>query len=86
MSILGRVSWGLYVVGTALVIGSWINVVSGEIGWMGWVAGMIGWGLGYVDQKSKKGGVAELERLSNLHQQGELSDEEFAAAKEKLLG
>ena len=30
--------------------------------------------------------VSELERLSNLHDQGALSDEEFAAAKQQLLG
>jgi hypothetical protein len=30
--------------------------------------------------------VAELERLAQLKQQGVLSDEEFAAAKAKLLG
>ena len=30
--------------------------------------------------------VAELQKLSGLHQQGILSDEEFAAAKAKLLG
>jgi multidrug resistance efflux pump len=30
--------------------------------------------------------TAELERLAQLHQSGALSDEEFAAAKAKLLG
>lgn len=30
--------------------------------------------------------VAELQKLAGLHQQGILSDEEFAAAKAKLLG
>jgi hypothetical protein len=30
--------------------------------------------------------VAELERLAGLRQQGILTDEEFAAAKQKLLG
>lgn len=30
--------------------------------------------------------TAELERLAGLHQQGVLSDEEFAAAKKKVLG
>jgi Short C-terminal domain len=32
------------------------------------------------------GPVAELERLAQLKQQGVLTDEEFAAAKSKLLG
>ena len=30
--------------------------------------------------------TAELERLAKLHESGALSDEEFAAAKSKLLG
>jgi hypothetical protein len=30
--------------------------------------------------------TAELERLAQLHQSGALTDEEFAAAKSKLLG
>jgi hypothetical protein len=30
--------------------------------------------------------VAKIEQLGQLHQQGILSDEEFAAAKQKLLG
>ena len=39
----GQVSNGLYFFGTALVIGSWFNIVPARIGWMGWVLGMIGW-------------------------------------------
>jgi hypothetical protein len=30
--------------------------------------------------------TAELERLASLHQSGALTDDEFAAAKAKLLG
>ena len=30
--------------------------------------------------------MAEIQRLGELHQQGLLTDEEFAAAKAKLLG
>ncbi|HEX8753980.1 MAG TPA: SHOCT domain-containing protein, partial [Solirubrobacterales bacterium] len=32
------------------------------------------------------GGVADIERLVSLHRDGELTDEEFAAAKARLLG
>jgi hypothetical protein len=34
----------------------------------------------------QKDTVAELQKLGDLHMQGVLSDEEFAAAKKKLLG
>lgn len=30
--------------------------------------------------------IAELQRLSDLHSQGELTDQEFSAAKAKVLG
>jgi len=32
------------------------------------------------------GSIAELERLSRLHESGALTDEEFAAAKARALG
>jgi hypothetical protein len=41
----GRVSYVLYFVGTALVLGSWLGVVTGRIGWMGWIIAMIGWAI-----------------------------------------
>lgn len=85
MSILGKVSWIFYIIGTALVFCSWINAVSAQTGWIGWVIGMIGWGLGAAQNKAKAGAVAELQKLSSLHQSGELSDEEYAAAKQQLL-
>jgi Short C-terminal domain len=36
--------------------------------------------------ESRDGTIRELERLANLHAQGALSTEEFAAAKAKILG
>ncbi len=41
----GQVSYVLYFLGTALVAASWFNLVSGRIGWMGWIIGMIGWAI-----------------------------------------
>lgn len=86
MLILGKVSWLFYIVGTALVFGSWINAVSAQTGWIGWIIGMIGWGLGLVHQKTKSEGVSELQRLAQLHQDGQLTDEEFSVAKRKIIG
>ena len=36
--------------------------------------------------RSSNGTIRELERLADLHRRGGLSDDEFAAAKSKLLG
>ena len=37
------VAWTLYLVGTALVFGSYLNVVPLGLAWVGWGAGMAGW-------------------------------------------
>src|SRR5437879_9063200 len=37
-------------------------------------------------ERSGNGTIRELERLADLHRRGELSDDEFAAGKSKLLG
>ena len=41
---------------------------------------VLAWAAGGTDV------VAELQKLGDLHSQGLLTDEEFAAAKQKLLG
>ena len=43
----GQVSYTLYFIGTALVVGSWFHLVPFQIGRMGWVVAMIGWAIPY---------------------------------------
>jgi hypothetical protein len=47
------ISWAFYLIGTAIVLGSYVGVVSPGIGWIGWIIGMIGWGMQFVVRKQK---------------------------------
>lgn len=56
----GQVSYTLYFVGTALIVASWINLVSNRVGWMGFVISMIGWVIPqYLNWRAKKDGRSE---------------------------
>lgn len=37
------ISYSLYVIGLAIVLSSYVDIISNEIGWLGWGIGMIGW-------------------------------------------
>ncbi len=41
---------------------------------------------GRRSDEARRAGAPDLDRLVELHAQGELTDDEFAAAKRKLLG
>jgi uncharacterized membrane protein len=82
---IAKLSWVLYIVGFALVVGSWFNVVSATLGWTGFVLGMAGWGMQFLPGYRKERTTDELTRLAHLHGLGQLSDEEFDAAKQKAL-
>ena len=34
--------WAFWIVGSALVLGSWIDFVTVEVGWIGWGVAMVG--------------------------------------------
>lgn len=43
-----NLAWALWIVGTALVILSWMNVVSVQIGWGGFAIGTVGFILSRI--------------------------------------
>ncbi len=43
--------WGLYIVGVALVAGSYTGRVTPEVGWLGWALGMIGFAMQFVRRR-----------------------------------
>lgn len=60
------------------------------LGLLGLLVGFVIWLVGWSKSRSSSGSAArstseELERVTALHAAGSLSDEEFAAAKAKLL-
>lgn len=82
---LRQISGIFYAVGFCLVVGSWINLVSPAVGWIGWVIAMLGWGAQFLPGMRKLSVADELQKLENLRQQGTISEEQFEAAKARLL-
>jgi hypothetical protein len=80
------ISWTFYLVGTALVLGSWLNLVSPQLGWLGWVIAMIGWGTQFLPGVRKKSVADEIQNLQALRDSGSLTEEEFEIQKQRLLG
>ena len=80
-----QLSWALYIVGFGIVIASWVNLVSSGIGWIGWIIGMAGFILGQVIHRRNPDVAKELERLSQLKDSGQITEQEYAEAKLRLL-
>jgi hypothetical protein len=58
MQLLNRTAWLLWIVGTALIIGSWIRVVSIPVGWAGFGIAVAGTVLSSVGQQRAGTSVA----------------------------
>ena len=50
MTPLYKLSWAMWIVGTLLIVGSWINVVPNSIGWVGFGVALAGTLLSFVAQ------------------------------------
>jgi|GEM_PF-6699176 len=81
---LNIISWICYIGGTAVVLAGYIGLVSPSVSWIGWIVGMVGWGLSFFTRKQQST-AQELERLAKLKADGTLSEEEFNHAKSNLL-
>jgi Short C-terminal domain len=86
-----RASWLLYLVGSLLVFGSWIDIVPNGLGWIGWLMALGGWAIGTRryrwDYPHPSGSVADqIEKLDALRQRNVITDEEFQMQKRRLLG
>jgi len=85
-----RVSWLLYVVGSLLVFGSWVDLVPTGLGWIGWLMALVGWAI--QTRRAPSDGsqtsisrAEEIERLDVLRHRNVISDEEFQKEKRRLL-
>jgi hypothetical protein len=80
---LRTVSWTLYLVGIAIILGSYLRLVSPGVGWIGWVVAMAGWLIG-LTLRRKHPIVADLERLEALRAKGSITQEEFEQYKAQI--
>lgn len=82
---LSHVSWACYVVGIAIILGSYVNVVSTGVGWIGWVIAMAGWAMQYLPAAKRESVATKLERLARLRDRGEITNDEYERAKAEVL-
>jgi hypothetical protein len=85
-----RASWLLYLVGSLLVFGSWIDLVPNDLGWFGWLMALAGWAVGTRryrwDHPQRPVSIPEqIEKLDALRQRNVITDEEFQLQKRRLL-
>lgn len=84
-----QLSWVLYLVGSLLVFGSWVDIVPGGLGWTGWLMALGGWAVGTTDRRNGAltplSRAEQLEKLQALRQQSVLSEDEFEREKRRVL-
>ena len=62
MTPLYKISWGLWIVGTVLIVGNWIGVIPNSIGWIGFGVALAGTLLSFVSQSRGFAGAASQEK------------------------
>jgi hypothetical protein len=82
-----RVSWLLYLVGSLLVFGSWVDLVPTALGWIGWLMALVGWAVGDRPNRSNAplSAVEQIEKLEHLRQRTVITEEEFHKEKRRLI-
>ena len=87
---MDRISWGMYLVGSLLVFGSWMNLVPAGLGWAGWLIALVGWAVGNrphgtEDRDTLTSTGEQIEKLDHLRQRAVITEEEFQREKRRLL-
>jgi hypothetical protein len=85
-----RVSWLLYLVGSLLVFGSWVEMVPTVLGWIGWLMALVGWAVGGGPSRTEEehtplSTVEQIEKLERLRQRTVITEDEFQREKRRLL-
>ena len=85
-----QISWLLYLVGSLLVFGSWVDLVPTGLGWVGWLMALAGWGAGHRGSQTDERQVPlstteQIEKLDGLRQRAVITEEEFQQEKRRLL-
>jgi hypothetical protein len=85
-----QISWLLYIVGSLLVFGSWVDLVPTGLGRIGWLMALAGWAAGSRHNRSGGGHTPvskaeQIEKLDQLRQRTVLTEEEFQREKRRLL-
>lgn len=79
------IAWTLYIFGFILIAGSWVRIVSPQVGWSGWLVGMAGWGMFQVGKLRRRTSAERLQDLDRMRQQGLVSDEEYVRQRDRII-
>jgi hypothetical protein len=87
---IAAASWPLYLAGSLLVFGSWVEIVPTGLGWIGWLMALVGWAAGSRQSRTGDGhaplsNVEQIEKLDQLRQRTVISEDEFQREKRRLL-
>jgi hypothetical protein len=82
----GQIASLLYIVGSLLVFGSWMDLVPNGLGWIGWLMALAGWATCGARPKQDISNAEQIERLDQLRSPNVITDEEFLREKQRLLG
>lgn len=95
--ILYRVSWALWIAGTAVIVLSWTHAVTAQVGWIGWGVALAGTVLSFFGRRScgapaapagnaPSSVVSDLDRLVQLRDRGDITEEQYLRQRNALLG
>jgi hypothetical protein len=82
-----KISWWLYIVGSLLVFGSWVNIVPAALGWCGWLMALGGWALSNAPRRQAvaRSKANEIAKMDLLRKEGVVTEEEFQQEKARIL-
>lgn len=83
-----RISWLLYIVGSLLVFGSWVDLVPVWLSWIGWLMAICGWAIGNTEKRQvivTPSRTDELAKLDLLRKEGVVTEDEFQREKQRIL-
>lgn len=87
-----KLSWALWLVGTAIIVLSWFQSISPTLGWVGFGLALLGSLLSWTPRSAAAlsprpaNVVADLDRLVQLRDRGDITEEQYLRQRDELLG
>lgn len=93
---LYRFSWLLWIAGTAVIVLSWTQAITPQVGWIGWGVALAGTVLSFLGRATCRTStvlqdrpssiVSDLDRLVQLRDRGDITEEQYLRQRNALLG
>jgi hypothetical protein len=85
-----RVTWLMYLVGSLLVFGTWVDIVPTGLGWVGWLMAIAGWAVGNWRKQGDSPYESltradQIDKLDDLRRRNVITEQEFQREKQRLL-